>query len=116
MRYNRTRRLTEGRLRGMIRNAVNGVLREAAEPRDDFWATGDINPRAIKGFRKDAIGKELEHYKRRISEYCENIKDAALGGDEQNVEYYSNQLINLARLISDFNLEDLRKVWKEPTE
>lgn len=48
MRYSRTMRLTEGRLRGIIRNAVRGVLREN-------------NPRLVREWDDDEQeGDELE--------------------------------------------------------
>ena len=109
--------LTENRFRRIVGNAVRGVLREAAEPRDDFWATGDINPKAIEGFRKDCIARDLAKYKEEdIPELCETIKDAALRGNYQNVEYHSKRLITIAKLINDYNLEDLRKAWREQDE
>ena len=108
--------LTESRFRKMVGNAVRGVLREAAEPRDDFWATGDINPKAIEGFRKDAIGRDMEEYETKIPEYCEIIKDDALRGDHYKVEDYSRRLITMAKLINDYNLEDLRDTWAKQEE
>lgn len=93
-------RLSEGKLRNIIREAVKNVLAE-----DDAHWTGDIKPKAIEGFREDSIESHIAEMKEKIEEYTENIKKAAYSGNSHQVRYYADALKIIADLINGYRLE-----------
>ena len=99
--------LAESELRNVIRESIKTVLTE----NEPYWS-GDINPKAIEGFREDVKKENIAKMKQQIEEYTDIIKNAALKGDAHKVGYYSKHLITVAKLLNDYNLENLRKEWQ----
>lgn len=95
-------RITESRLRAMIREAVKNTLTEVED--DTHWP-GDINPKATEGFRKDSIESQIEKMRVTIDEYAEEIRKAANSGNSHQVDYYAKHLKTIANLINDNALE-----------
>ena len=95
-------RITESRLRDMIREAVKNTLTEVED--NTNWP-GDINPKAIEGFRKDSIESQIEKMRATIDEYAEEIRKAANSGNSHQVEYYAKHLMTIANHINDYALE-----------
>ena len=93
-------RLSESKLHNIIREAVKNVLAE-----DDTHWSGDINPKAIEGFREDSIESHIAEMKEKIEEYTDNIKKAAYNGNPNQIGYYAKALKTIANLINDYRLE-----------
>ena len=69
----------------IISENINKVLNEVSWP-------GDINPKAMDGFRKDTIMNYMEECKKSIEKYCDEIKRFALAGNSHQVNYLAKQV------------------------